>query len=134
MKLILLVLLFLFLPLGLQTESCFRKKANDGWRELGGPNKPTSLVVFFKKGTTYEEIESFHKEVLTKPHPEGKGRFLQDGVAGQFHLLEAGYEGVGINFSTDSTVEQRERLKKNIQESPIVYKVLENAIPSDVMK
>ena len=119
------------LALCFQATSCTHRPA-EKWVKMTGPNDPVSLVFFFKKGTTYEQKESFDKTVITYPHPKGKGYYLQDGIAGRFNVVNSGYEGYAIQFSTDATHEQRERLKKNIRESPIVYKVYENVAPSEI--
>jgi hypothetical protein len=122
----------ILLVLCLQTISCYQQ--SDKLIEMGGPSKNTNLVVFFNKGVSHEQIKTFYDDILSKPSPYGKntGYDLQDGMASRFRLLNGNYEGVGINFSTDVTPEQRERLKKNIRESPIVYKVYENVVPSEI--
>jgi hypothetical protein len=126
----LLIFTIASLTLVLQLNTCAQRK-KDEKVEWGGPNKTTHLVVFFKKDASYEQIEDFNKNVLSKPHPQGNGYYMKDGIAFLFRLHEGSYEGVGINFSTDATPEQREQLKKTIQESPIIYKVYENAVPSE---
>jgi hypothetical protein len=106
--------------------------SDEKWVRMSGPNDPASLVFFFKKGTSYEQREAFDKTVLSYPHPEGKGYNLQDGIASTLYVLNSGYEGYAIQFSTGATPEQREQLRRNIQESPIVYKVYENVVPSQI--
>lgn len=66
------------------------------------------------------------------PRPDLGGHDLPDGVAVQYLVRNADYEGVGITFSTDATLEQREQLKKAIGSSPIVYKVFENIVPDEI--
>jgi len=124
------ILAILVLGFSLQNNSCHR--AQDKWVNMRGPNDPTSIAFFFMKDATYEQKDTFQRTILHKPHPEGKGYDLQDGIAGLFSLRNSGYEGFGINFSTDATPEERERLKKNVQNSPIVYKVYENVVPSQI--
>jgi hypothetical protein len=126
-----LILSAVLLALCFQTASCTNQSENK-MVELGGPNKATELVVFFKKDATHEQIEDFNNKVLSKPHPQGRGYYMLDGIAFQFSLIEAGYKGMGINFSTDATPELKEQLKRSIQQSPIVYKVYENVVPSAV--
>ena len=102
--------------------------------EMGGPSHYTSLVLFYRKDVSKEQIREFHDNVLSKPSPYGPntGLDLPDGVAGDFRIINNGFEGVGINFSTEATQEERERLKKRIRESPVVYKVFENFIPNEI--
>ena len=112
---------FSIILLCLQTNSC-NHQTNDKWVSFG-PNKLTSLVIFFKKKTTNNEVEDFLRDVV----PVEKYN-----LALIFRLSNSGYDGVEISFSTDTSSEQREQLKKAIKESPIVYKVYENAVPSEI--
>ena len=111
-----------FFVFGLQINSC-NQKGDDKLVELGGPAKRTNVVVFFKKETTNEEMNAFWQNVLKTEAYK---------LALQFRIINNSYEGVGVNFSTDATPEQRERLKKAIKESPIVYKVYENVVPNEI--
>lgn len=88
-----------------------------------GPNHQTSLVIFFKKGTTNDEINAFKKGILSIEKYD---------LALTFLVRNGDYEGVAVSFSTDSTAEQREEWRKNIKESPMVYKVYENTAPSEI--
>jgi hypothetical protein len=113
-----------------QGNSCHTSE--DTWKTISGPGDPHSVVFFFKKGTTYEQRESFDKSVISYPDPEGKGFYLQEGISSTLYIRNSGYEGFAIQFSPQATPEQRERLKKNIRESSIVYKVYENVVPSEI--
>ena len=126
-----LILSAVLLALCFQITSCTRQTEKEAV-VLGGPDKATELVVFFKKDATLEQIDDFNNKVLSKPNPQGKGYYMLDGIAFQFSLIEDGYKGMGINFSTDATPELKEQLKKSIQQSPIVYKVYENVVPSEI--
>lgn len=88
-----------------------------------GPNHPSSLVVFFKIGTTHEQIEAFYDDVV---NVESKDLALR------YRLINGKYVGVAVNFSTDTTFEQRERLKRRVQESPIVHRFYENVVPREI--
>jgi len=126
-----LILSAALLALCFQVTSCTNQTEKQVVK-WGGPDKATALLFFFKKDTTHEQIEDFNNKLLSEPHPQGKGYYMLAGIAYQFSLKEAGYEGMGINFSTDATPELIEQLKNNIQESPIVYKVYENIVPSEI--
>jgi hypothetical protein len=128
MKLLLFLMPFAFF----QINSC--SQSNDKWVDMGGPNRKTSLVAFFKKGTSHDQISKFKETVLSKPSPYGPntGRDLPDGVAEDFLVRNCSYEGVGINFSTAATGEQRGLLRKRMRESEIVLKVYEDVIPSEI--
>ena len=126
-------IIFLVIPLfGLQVNSCNTDKNSDNKMIHFGPDKFTSLVIFFKKDATRQQIETFYNDVISVRRPDLKGYDLPDGVALRYLIKNGDYEGVGITFSTDATPEQREKLKKAIRESPIVYKVYENVVPSEI--
>ena len=128
----LLLLAATVLMLGFQSTSCSNHDSSDEMIHVG-PDKLTSLVVFFKKDATRENIETFNNEVISVWRPDIKGRYdLPPGVAVSYSLRNGGYEGVGITFSTDATPEQRNSLKSDIKESPLVYKVYENVVPSEI--
>lgn len=100
--------------------------------KLKGPEDRNDLVFFYRKDATYEQKEHFQNTVTHKPHPEGKGYYLQDGVIDLFIVRNSDFEGYAINFSKNATPEQREKLKRAIESSPIVYKVFENVVPNEI--
>ncbi|MGH9946913.1 MAG: hypothetical protein ACRD6X_06930 [Pyrinomonadaceae bacterium] len=116
---------------GFQVRSCDSERKSDEMIKFG-PDKFTSIVVFFKKETTTEQKEAFENTVISKPHPEGKGHDLPDGVVLSYFIRNGDYEGYGLTFSTDATPRQREQLKKAINESSIVYKVYEDVVPNEI--
>lgn len=122
MNKLLLFLPVLFLALIFQTSSC-RQQPNDEQVSLGGANHKTNLVILFKKGTSREEISEFWQKVLD---------IEKYNLALQFQVVHGDYEGVGVSYSTETTLEQREQLKSKVDQSPIVYKVFEDVAPSEI--
>jgi hypothetical protein len=116
----LLIAAIVFLTLGFQSEGCSHRKDD---KRVIGPSQPVSLAIYFKKGTTNDEVNSFWENVL---------RIEEYNLAVAFRIIKDDYEGVAVSFSTKTTSEQREQLIKAVKESPIVYKVFENVVPSDV--
>ena len=47
-------------------------------------------------------------------------------------IRNSDFEDYAINFSKDATPEQRKRLKKAIEVSPIVYRVYEDIVPNEI--
>ncbi len=101
-----------------------------------GPDVPASLVVYYKASVTDEQIENFLQEVLSIPHPEGRGYNLREGVAERLRVFPPvqGHEATAITFSANATQAQREDIRSAVSSSPLVYKVLENVAPADVKK
>lgn len=128
--LILQVLLGTFI---LQSTSCIQRE-DDSMVKWKGMDDAHDLVFLYKKGTTYEQKQQFHNEVLSKERGDGRGRDHPDGVVDVISgTIVDDYEGGIVNFSKDASSSQRETLKKAIRESPIVHKVYENAVPNKIV-
>lgn len=128
----LFILQFLLLIFFLQTASCNRQE-NSPMVKWKGPNDKNDLVFFYKNGISYEQKQTFQNEILSKPRSDGRGFAAPDGVEDMmFGTIINDYEGGIINFSKSSTPEQREKIKKALRESPIVYEVYENVVPSEI--
>jgi hypothetical protein len=101
-----------------------------------GPEVKASLVIYFKAGTTDEQIEDFWHGVLSDPDPQGRGYSHRPGVGDLMRVFPAvqGHEGIAITFFPEATENQRDELEAEIKSSPIVYKVLKDVAPKDVKK
>ena len=98
-----------------------------------GPAVKADILLYFNKGVSDDEINAFSKNVLSKPHPEGRGDYLAPGVR---TLLAIGtveeHQGIALTFFPNASKEQRQELLKSIKASPLVYRVLENRSPNSV--
>jgi hypothetical protein len=98
-----------------------------------GPDVNKSFVIYFKGGATGEDINAFFKQVLSRPHPEGRGHYLLEGVDWTSRVQSVqGHEAIAVTFSANATVEQKETLIRAVKSSPFVYRVLENVAPAEV--
>jgi hypothetical protein len=99
-----------------------------------GPEVKASLVIYFKRGVTNEQIEGFWHKILSRPDPLGRGYYHRDGVGTSSRIFPSvqGHEGVATSFFQDATNEEREEIIRAVRASPIVYKVLEDVAPADV--
>ncbi|MEP6706493.1 MAG: hypothetical protein ABJC05_03180 [Pyrinomonadaceae bacterium] len=97
-----------------------------------GPDVPASLVMYFKKDVTNAQISAFDKEVLSRPHPEGRGDYQAPGVQSTLLVSTQGHQGYAITFFPNATDQQRQSLRNAMKASPLVYKVFENVTPADV--
>ena len=82
-----------------------------------------SMVVYFKSGTDNAAMNSFSEQTL---------RGGENKLALVFDTSKPGHRGVALTFSTETTPEQRDALRKAVRQSPIVYQVFENVILDDV--
>jgi len=116
----------------LQISCNQRNKAEDTMIEMS-PDVNGNLVVFFKKETTSDEIFEFARTVVGIPNPNNNtGHASLPGMMTKVRIIVNGYEGESINFKPNATEEQRAFVKKRVLESPIVYKVYENVVPSKI--
>lgn len=98
-----------------------------------GPSVKANLVVYFKVGAAESEIESFFDETVRQQHQEGRGYKHKDGVESILRLERVqDHIGIAITFFANPTEAQREEIRSAVRKSPVVYKVLENVVPSEV--
>lgn len=112
-----------------QVQSCNKDKQEEV-TEFFNIDSKVELLFFYKKEATYEQRKYFDENILMKPVKGG--HWVRDGVQTVFGIDKNGYEGFGITFRPNATKEQREDIKKRLEESPIVYKVFENVVPNEV--
>jgi hypothetical protein len=100
-----------------------------------GPEVQASLVIYFKHGVTQDQINYFWENVLSRPNAEGLGYWHREGIGMLSSVAEVeGHGGVAVNFLANATEAQRDEIKREVNSSPIVFKVLENIAPLDVKK
>ena len=100
-----------------------------------GPNARFDLVVYFKAGTTGEQIESFNQNVLWEPRPDGRGERSRGGINSYLRLTPEqanGHWGFAVNFDKNATQEQRNTMKGSIASNELVQEVFENVAPKDI--
>jgi hypothetical protein len=99
-----------------------------------GPDAKADLLVYFRADATSNEIDEFLNEYILLPNPTGKGFRQPDGVKVFMRIFPPvqGHEGIALRFFPDDLPEKKDKLKKAIENSPIIYKILEDVAPSDV--
>ncbi len=119
---------------GLLNLACPFNKREEKMEPIG-PGVRADILVYFKAGATDAETNLFYNDVLSVPRSDGRGYDNPPGVRTVLRLSEMqGHEGVAVTFFPAATKEQRENLKRAVQSSSVVYKVLENRRPSDVKR
>lgn len=101
-----------------------------------GPDVTASVVVYFKTGTTNDEISYFWNNVLSRSDSRGAGQYRS--LDGLQSVLRASalenHEAVAFTFKAGATPVEREQIMQGVKSYPPVYKVLENVAPADVKK
>lgn len=90
-----------------------------------GPDQKATLVVYFKPGTTDEQIESFRYSVLSgAAEPLEYLRLLPDQANG--------HEGVALTYSNEVRSEQLTQYVTTIEHDSRVEKIYRNAAPNAI--
>jgi hypothetical protein len=98
-----------------------------------GPAVEADILIYFNKGASDDDINAFSKNVLSTPHPEGRGDYLAPGVRTLLKIREVEeHEGIALTFFPNASNEHRQGLLKSIKASSLVYRVLENTSPNSV--
>jgi len=119
---------------GLLNLACPFNKREEKMEPVG-PGVRADFLIYFKTGATDAETNLFYKDVLSRPSPDGRGYSNPPGVKTVLRLSEVqGHEGVAVTFFPAATREQRENLKRSVQSSSLVYKIIENAVPANVKR
>lgn len=101
-----------------------------------GPEVKSDLVIYFKHGTTNDQINNFWNNVLSTPDRDGRGSWPKPGVGDLGAVFPAvdGHEGVAVKFQESASQEEREQLKAAAGSSPLVFKIFENIAPADIKR
>lgn len=107
---------------------------NFDYKEELGPNVRTSLLIFFKSDATSQQIQDFWNQVLSTPDPRG-GHQLLAGICGvdRSNIVQ-GHDSVAVVFCRNSTLAQQAFIKAQVNASPIVFQMLADVVPNDVVK
>lgn len=98
-----------------------------------GPGVSANIVIYFRTDVNDAQIESFLRDTLMQQTADHRGFDHRDGLGTILRVQDVEeHKAVAITFLRNATQNQREHLKSEIQNSPIVFKLLENVVPKDV--
>lgn len=97
-----------------------------------GPDEPADLVYLFKEGTTDEQIYEFQRTVVGIPSESGTGYASLPGEMSSVKVRVRGDEAQAVNFKPDASEEQKNLYWERVVNSPLIYAVYLNAIPSRI--
>lgn len=101
-----------------------------------GPDVKASMVIYFKGGVTEDQISEFWNQVLSSPDPRGHGQHMPlpgIGEIGRVYPPVQGHEAVSVTFFNEATQAEQRTVEDAVRSSPLVYKVLKNVAPRDVV-
>ena len=98
-----------------------------------GPGVKADLVVFFKSDATDDQIYKFVTATISDP--KDGGYWPLPGIRTTLSLRAIdGHQGEAITFFPEATEAQRRYARSRIDSSPIVFKVMEDVVPSDIKR
>ena len=95
------------------------------------PEGRANLVVVFKEGVSAKEMNRFLGDAITIEDGKGGDR-LRPGVAALVKIGVANLDAYEVAFQANSTLQQRNEIKRRASSSPVVYKILENVGPGEI--
>ena len=98
-----------------------------------GPDAKAGLVIYFKQGTTEDQIADFNRNYINIPRADGRGDVFRDGISGYLRLLPSqanGHDAIAITFKADAS--SVSEFKRSIASDGIVDHVFENVSPNDI--
>jgi hypothetical protein len=96
-----------------------------------GPDVLADLVVIFRQEAADQQIFQFDETVIGRPHPV-RGTSLLDSITSVAAVNVAGHRGYALQLREDSSASESRRLKEMLQQQPLVLRVLEDVVPSQI--
>jgi len=103
-----------------------------------GPDQKASMVIYFRKGITSQEVEDFNSSILEVPMPQAPGHGHPAFVRSYLRLapMQAnGHEAIALNFldsvSNDKVTAYLTRIKADIRVESVFLNVAPNSIHPD---
>lgn len=103
---------------------------------LPGPDQKASMVIYFRRGTTPQQVEDFNESVLMGPaEPRHAGRDYPPFVQTYFSLIPSqanGHQAVALNFFNNTPSEKAGAYLATIEGDSRVDKVFLNVSPDSI--
>jgi hypothetical protein len=97
-----------------------------------GPDVRADLFIIFKTTASPEEVYKFSNETISDP--KDGGSWPLPGIHEILHVYVDGREAYAVRFFPGASEDQRKYVRSRIDSSPLVFKVMENVVPSDIKK
>lgn len=111
-------------------ERCARSNDNEMIRLA--PDQRVGAVFFFKAAVSTNEQTRFLDEVLSVRMPGNRGHWPLPGMQSTLGVRVHNYDGFAIAFACDATEDQKAEVIRRLNESPLIYRVYQNAVPNDI--
>ena len=102
-------------------------------RDVAGIDHKSAFLIYFNLHATDQQILDFVDNVISMPGKNPGETALLPGMSGLDALPSVqDHEGYAVDLWSTATSSERNDVKARILASPLVFKLLENAIPSQV--
>lgn len=91
-----------------------------------------SLVLYFRKGTSNQQVNDFIQNVLEQPSTQHDGRDTPDFVTEYYVIYTDGYEGYAMNFSGDAPSFKTNNYIASIKGDSRIDRVFTNVVPNSI--
>jgi hypothetical protein len=101
-----------------------------------GPQQKAAVVIYFRKGTTDQQIEDFVSSVLEEPaEARHEGRDYPAFVSSYLRLLPSqanGFDGCALNFWQNNPTDEKDLYIAQIRKDQRVARIFLNTSPSSI--
>ena len=91
-----------------------------------------SLVLYFRKGTSNQEVNDFIQNVLEQPSTLHDGRDTPDFVTEYYLIYTDGYEGYAMNFLGNAPASKTSAYIGSIKSDHRIDRVFTNVVPNSI--
>ncbi len=92
-------------------------------------------MVYFNKGVTNAQVESFLAEKISEERTDQRGHSFRKGICEYLRLgALQGHEAFAIRICDGTADLERKEIESKIRASAIIYKVLKDTVPAEVKK
>lgn len=112
--------------------ACYDTRGSSNIMIKMGPDVSADIVYLFKENVSWDEILEFERSVVGTPQ-ESPTRFMSHpSIMSMVAVRVRGHESHAVNFKPRATDDEKADYKRRVIESPLIYAVYENVIPSRI--
>lgn len=97
-----------------------------------GPDVSADVAYLFKQDVKWDEILEFERSVLGKPQASRTSFQSHPSTMSMVTVTVRGHESHAVIFKPTATDDEKADFKRRVIESPLIYAVYENVIPSRI--
>jgi hypothetical protein len=100
-----------------------------------GPDVEASMVIYFRRDTSEQQLQDFVAMTLEYPGIRGDGRASGDAICEYMRLLPLEHhKAVAVNFCPTLSAARRDQIRVAARASCLIYRAFEGISPADVKR